>query len=95
MRTLRRKSKKARKQLNIRLDAALYQTLEAVARQDKNSVPEAAKELLERGLQERLKIGSVDDVVASDIARLAGVGGAFEWLGAEPELYDDMSGQPV
>ena len=42
-----------RKQMNIRVEPALYQALEALARQERRSVPQAALQLLEEGLRHR------------------------------------------
>ena len=85
-----------RKQVNVRVQPALYQALETVARQERRSVPQAALQLMEEGL--RAHTGSrraADDTAAHEIVRLAAAGGAFAWLTDEPDLYDDTSGEPV
>ena len=85
-----------RKQVNRRVEPGFYQALETVARQERRSVPQAARELMEEGL--RHHVGgpiATDDTPAREIAALAGGGGAFDWLANEPELYDDTSGEPL
>ncbi len=85
-----------RKQVNVRVEPALYQALETIARQERRSVPQAAQQLMEEGL--RAHAGSrtaTDDTAAQEVARLAAGGGAFDWLADEPELYDDTSGEAV
>jgi hypothetical protein len=85
-----------RTQVNIRLEAALYQTIQAIAGQERRSVPQTALHLLEAGLRQR--IGgqlSRDDTPSREIAALAAAGGAFDWLADEPDLYDDTSGEPI
>lgn len=85
-----------RKQVNVRVEPALYQALETVARQERRSVPQAARQLLEEGLQQYVSgRRPMEDTGAREIAGLAARGGAFDWLADEPELYDDRSGQPV
>jgi hypothetical protein len=84
------------KQVNIRVGSALYRALETIAHQERRSVPQAARLLLEEGLRQRIG-GSLsgDDTPGSDIAALATAGGAFDWLADEPDLYDDTCGEPV
>ena len=78
------------------MESALYRTLEAVARQDRRSVPQMAKHLLADALKQRLEgRAALDDTVAENIGALAQAGGAFDWLGDEPDLYDDSLGRPV
>ena len=36
-----------------------------------------------------------DSVSSEDIARLAMLGGAFDWLADEPDLYDDTCGEAI
>jgi hypothetical protein len=85
-----------RKQVNLRVEPALYQALEAVARQDRRSVPQAARRLLEEGLQHHAGGQvSTDDTAAHEIGVLAARGGAFDWLAEEPDLYDDTCGEPL
>lgn len=36
-----------------------------------------------------------DSLSASDIAKLAMAGGAFDWLADEPDLYDDTCGEAI
>lgn len=96
MRSSRKPTKQAPKQLNIRVEQTLYRTLEAVAHQDRSTVPQMAKHLLEDGLRQRFnQRAAVDDTSAEHIAALATAGAAFDWLVDEPELYDDSCGQPV
>jgi hypothetical protein len=84
------------KQVNIRINTNLYQTLEAIARQERRSVPQTAQLLLEEGLQQRTGIPiQRDDTSGADIAVLAAAGGAFDWLAEEPDIYDDTCGEPV
>jgi hypothetical protein len=85
-----------RKQVNLRVEPALYQALETVARQERRSVPQAARQLIEEGLRHHASGGMpAEDTAAHEIAALAASGGAFDWLADEPELYDDTSGEPV
>jgi hypothetical protein len=85
-----------RRQLNIRMDDHLYRALEAVAKQERRSIPQAAQRLLEDGL--RLRVGqavAADDVSSQELTALAAAGGSFDWLAEEPDLYDDSCGEPV
>jgi hypothetical protein len=85
-----------RKQVNIRVALELYHALEVIARQERRSVPQAARLLLEEGLRQRTGGGSnIDDVPSGEISVMAMAGGAFNWLEDEPELYDDTCGEPV
>ena len=85
-----------RKQVNLRVEPAFYQALEAVARQERRSVPQTARELMETGLRHHVGgLSPTDDTPAREMAALAAGGGAFEWLESEPELYDDSSGEPL
>lgn len=36
-----------------------------------------------------------DDVSGSELAALAVVGGAFDWLAGEPDAYDDTCGESL
>lgn len=84
------------RQLNIRIDPALYQSLEVIARQERRSVPQAAQQLLEDGLRLRVSRASgAADLSGEDLAALAIAGGAFDWLKDEPDVYDDASGEPL
>ena len=86
----------AQKQVNIRVESALYRALEAIARRERRSVPQTARLLLEEGLRQRSSgESSREDTTAADIAVLAAAGGAFDWLADEPDLYDDTCGEPV
>lgn len=97
--TAKKRSKPApryRKQVNLRIEPALYQALETVAREERRSVPQAAQRLMEEGL--RYHVGervATDDAPAHEIAALASAGGAFDWLADEPDLYNDSSGEPL
>ncbi|MFQ5745524.1 MAG: hypothetical protein ACE5HV_18385 [Acidobacteriota bacterium] len=85
-----------RRQVNVRVEPELYRLIETVARQERRSIPQAARRLMEEGL--RCLVGrnlGPDETSGDDIARLAAGGGAFDWLGEEPDLYDDSSGEPV
>jgi hypothetical protein len=94
--TAKRLTAMRRKQVNIRLEVALYQTLQALARQDRRSVPQTALHLLETGLRQRVRgQGSSDDTPSREIAALAAAGGTFDWLADEPDLYDDTCGEPI
>ena len=100
MRTRRgRKAKptvEQRRQLNIRIDAPLYKTLEILARDEQRSVAQVARRLVHEGLRHRLDGRTTqDDAPAHDIAGLADAGGAFSWLATEPDLYDDTAGEPL
>jgi hypothetical protein len=85
-----------RKQVNVRVEPALYQALETVARQERRSVPQAARQLMEEGLRSHAG-GRIpaDDTASHEIAALAARAGAFDWLADEPDLYDDTAGEPV
>lgn len=85
-----------RKQLNVRIESALYRALEVVARQEQRSVPQTARQLLEAGLRQRVHgAANIDDIPSQDIASLAAAGGAFDWLAEEPDIYDDTHGEPL
>lgn len=85
-----------RRQLNIRIDPALYQALEAVARQERRSLPQTVQQLLADGLKVRVGGMTVaDDIAGSELAALAAAGGAFDWLEDEPDQYDDSCGEPL
>jgi hypothetical protein len=82
--------------VNVRVEPAFYEALEAAARQDRRSVPQAARCLIEEGLRGRLnRPAPIDDIRARDVAQLASGAGAFAWLAEEAELYDDGSGEPA
>ena len=84
------------RQLNLRVEPALYQALEAIARQERRSVPQAARQLIEEALRNHVdRPMPTDDTPSREIGALAAVGGAFDWLANEPELYDDNSGEPL
>ncbi len=86
----------SQKQINIRVEPALYRALEAIARQERRSIPQAARLLLEEGLRQRTGGRlSQDDTPGFEIASLAQAGGAFDWLAEEPDLYDDDCGEPL
>jgi hypothetical protein len=91
-----KKVTRGQKQVNLRVEAPLYQALETVARQERRSVPQAARQLLEEGLRHHTGgRTSADDTAAHEIAALAAQGGAFDWLADEPDLYDDTTGEPI
>ena len=84
------------RQLNIRIALPLYQALKTFAQQERRSVSQAARQLMEDGLRQRMECPvDVDDTPGQDIAALAQAGGAFDWLAQEPDLYDDTSGEPL
>ena len=84
------------RQVNIRVEPALYRAVEVVARQERRSLGQAARQLLEEGLRHRVATtGMLDDTSSDQIGRLAAAGSAFDWLAAEPDLYDDTAGEPV
>jgi hypothetical protein len=91
------KSEPARqRQVNVRVEPELYQALEAVARQERRSVPQTARQLMEEALRHHIGgPASADDTASREIGALAAGGGAFDWLANEPELYDDTSGEPL
>ena len=85
-----------RRQINMRVDPDMYQALALLARQEQRSVAQAARLVLEAGLRQRLDSQAMpDDTRGQDIATLAVAGGAFDWLAAEPDLYDDTCGEPL
>lgn len=94
--TRSKKTDSGRKQVNLRVEPAMYRALETVALQERRSVPQAARQLMEEGLRHhaggRLP---ADDTAANEIAVLAGRGGAFDWLADEPDLYDDTAGESI
>lgn len=74
-------------QVNVRLEASLYQALETPARQERRSMSQAARQLLEEGLRQRMvSQAMVDDTPGQQIGALAPAGGAFDWLVEEPPL---------
>jgi hypothetical protein len=94
-------AKRAKKQLpsvrqvNVRVDEALYRSLEAVARHERRSVGQTARRLIEDGLRARVGAGSGDDLTGERIGALARDGGAFDWLAREPDLYQLDSGESI
>ena len=91
-----RTKRKEPKQVNIRIESALYRALEVIAAQERRSVPQAARQLIEAGLRQQVgRRAYADDVTSPEIAALATAGGAFDWLVEEPDLYDDTCGEPL
>jgi hypothetical protein len=91
-----RTTRAGRKQVNIRLEPALYQTLESIARHERRSVPQTARQLIEAGVRQHVGgRARGDDIASQEIAALAMAGGAFDWLADEPDLYDDTCGEPL
>ena len=75
-------------------------TLEEAAGQLPRLVHEAQdgrEVVLLDGLRPVARISPVadDSVSSEDIARLARLGGAFDWLADEPDLYDDTCGEAL
>ena len=86
--------KVGRRQINLRVDAQLYATLEALARDEQRSVAQVARRLVDEGLGHRVNGPATrDDTPGVAIAPLADAGRAFTWLATEPDLYDDNSGE--
>ena len=85
------------RQVNVRLDTRLYRMLESVARQERRTLPQVVRHLLEDALRQRARGGLVPEDAAPgwEVARLAARGGGFDWLDDEPDLYDDRAGEPV
>ncbi len=84
------------KTVQVRVEEGTYDILEAVARQERRSVSQTARALLEEAL--RLRSGGSrepDDLPSDEIARLVASGGGFDWLADEPDLYNDTSGEPL
>ena len=85
-----------RRQVNIRVQPVLCEALESIARQERRSLPQVVRQLLEDGLRLRADARTApDDTAGREIARLAAAGGAFDWLDEEPDLYDDGDGEPI
>jgi len=85
-----------RKQVNMRVEPALYQALETLARQERRTIPQTALQLMEEAIRHRMGSGAIaDDTSGPEIAALATAGGAFDWLAKEPDLYDDTCGEPL
>jgi len=85
-----------RKRINLRVEPALYRALETFARREQRSVSQAARQLMEEGLRQRVaKRATTDENSSQEIAALATAGGAFDWLAEEPDLYDDTCGEPL
>ena len=83
-------------QVNIRVEPALYHALKTLARQDRRSLPQTARHLMEEGLRQHMGEGALaQDISSQEIAALAVAGGAFDWLAEEPDLYDDTCGEPL
>jgi hypothetical protein len=84
------------RQINVRVEPAVYQIIAVLARQERRSVAQMVRQLMEDGLRQRaLEWSPVDDTSRDDIAALASAGGAFDWLAEEPDLYDDTCGEPL
>ena len=84
-----------KRQVNIRVESALYKSVESIARRERRTVPQTVKILLEEGLRSRATSSPVDDIPSAEIAKLAAAGGAFDWLNDEPDLYDESCGEPA
>ena len=85
-----------RKQINLRVEPALYRALETFARREQRSVSQAARQLMEEGLRQRVaERATTNENSSQEIAALAAAGGAFDWLAEEPDLYDDTCGEPL
>jgi hypothetical protein len=83
-------------QVNVRVERALHDALGAVAREERRSIAQAARQLMEEGLRHRTAGRPIaDDLRADEIGELAQHGGAFDWLREEPDLYDEGSGEPL
>ena len=88
--------KLTRRQLNLRVDPNLYEAIAVLARNEQRPVAQVAQRLVSEALGHRLNEASPrDDAAGAAIAPLAAAGGAFTWLAAEPDLYDDTSGEPL
>lgn len=91
-----RSAEGGQRQVNVRLDLRLYQTLESVARQERRTVPQVVRHLIEDVLLQRVGVGQVvEDIPAWEVTRLATAGRGFDWLEYEPDLYDDRFGEPL
>ena len=76
------------RQVNIRVEPALYRAVEVVARQERRSLGQAARQLLEEGLRHRVTtVGAADDTSGVQVAQLALAGGGFDWLAGEPDPF--------
>ena len=84
------------RQVNVRIEPPLYRTLEAVARQERRSVAQTVRRLMEDGLRHRLG-GSLagEDLTGDALGEIAREGGAFDWLADEPDAYDPTSGESL
>lgn len=82
------------RQVNVRVEPALYRALEAVARDARRSVPQTALRLIEAGLS-NADSPPDDGLSGHNLAHLVARAGAFDWLEDEPDLYDDDSGEPL
>ncbi len=86
----------SQRQLNVRVDSRLFRALEGIARRERRSVPQTARLLLEEALERRAEPAMpMDDAPSERIAELANVGGAFDWLRDEPDVYSDSMGEPL
>jgi hypothetical protein len=84
------------KQVNIRVEPVFYRALEILARQERRSVPQTVRLLLEEELRQRITgARSADDTPGIEIGAMAAAGQSFDWLTEEPDLYDDTCGEPV
>ena len=89
-------TKRACHQVNVRVEPDLYRALESIAEHERRSVDQTALRLMEEGLRERTGRPVIEEETpANGIASLAAAGSAFDWLAAEPDLYDEESGEPV
>ena len=90
------KRRPAHRQVNVRIEEALYRSLAAVARHERRSVAQTARRLMEDGLRGRVGAGlSGEDLTGEQIGILAREGGAFDWLADEPDLYGADCGEPI
>jgi hypothetical protein len=58
------------RQIHVRVDPAFYQALETLARQERHSLSQAARQLLEDGLRQRLGSRVIEERTTHQVKKL-------------------------
>jgi hypothetical protein len=84
-------------QLNVNLDDEQLRSLRRYAARRRTPVSWLIKDYVDYLLSGGTPVTSPveDEVSATDLAILAERGGAFDWLGDEPDVYTPDDGEPL
>ena len=81
--------------LQIALQSKAYHALERMAQEEQQSVAQVVQQMIEAQVTQPRKYICDDDISADEITKLIALGGAFDWLADEPDLYDNTCGEAV